>query len=312
MPAAVAIPAIIGAAGVGAQIYGAHKASSASKEAANIQSGAAQEVAQGARATADQAAQDISGAGAAAGEIVTGASQQANDLLTQQLQEALKGYDPYSAAGQNALVQLSELLQPGGGLDERFNFKFNPDEDPGYQFRLEQGQKAIEKSAAARGGLLSGGAVKSLQGYNQNLASQEFQNSYNRALETFKTNQAGRQVRLSGLAGLAGLGFNAAGQAGDARKYFGGLQSGNITGAAGQAAQFGFGGAQAAGGFRMQGEQIAGDALTGGANARAAGTVGSANAWNQGLQGAVNNGMNAVMLYKLLSSQTPQAPQKPS
>lgn len=62
--------------------------------------------------------------------------------------------------------------------------------DPGYQFRLSEGQKALERSAAAKGGLFSGGTLKDLTRYGQNFASNEFQNVYNRAM------------------GLAGLGQN--------------------------------------------------------------------------------------------------------
>lgn len=66
--------------------------------------------------------------------------------------------------------------------------------DPGYQFRMDQGQKAIERSAAARGGLFSGGTGKALQQYSQGLASQEYGNAFNR------------------LASLAGIGQSATGQ----------------------------------------------------------------------------------------------------
>lgn len=55
-------------------------------------------------------------------------------------------------------------------------------DDPGYQFRLTEGQKALESSAAKRGGLLSGGTGKALQRYGQDLASQEYEKAYSRAL----------------------------------------------------------------------------------------------------------------------------------
>jgi hypothetical protein len=60
--------------------------------------------------------------------------------------------------------------------------------DPGYQFRLAQGQQALQNSAAARGGLLSGGTAKALTDYNQNAASGEYGNVYNRALQNYNTN----------------------------------------------------------------------------------------------------------------------------
>lgn len=52
--------------------------------------------------------------------------------------------------------------------------------DPSYQWRLEQGQQALERSAAARGGLMSGRNLKDLTDYGQGAASQEFQNEFSR------------------------------------------------------------------------------------------------------------------------------------
>jgi hypothetical protein len=75
-------------------------------------------------------------------------------------------------------------------LQERpdFAFQFNQDEDPSYQFRLKEGQRALENSAAARGTLLTGGTAKAIQNYGQQAASQEYGNSFNRALQTYGTN----------------------------------------------------------------------------------------------------------------------------
>jgi len=55
-------------------------------------------------------------------------------------------------------------------------------DDPGYQFRMNEGMKAINASAAAKGGLQSGAALKAAQQYGQGLASQEYGASYGRAL----------------------------------------------------------------------------------------------------------------------------------
>lgn len=59
--------------------------------------------------------------------------------------------------------------------------------DPGYQARLALGQQGVERSAAARGTLLTGGTLKDINDYAQNQASQEFGNVYNRALQTYGT-----------------------------------------------------------------------------------------------------------------------------
>lgn len=53
---------------------------------------------------------------------------------------------------------------------------------PGYQFALSQGQEAVERSAAAKGGLLSGGTLKDLTAFGQGLASRTYSDEYSRAL----------------------------------------------------------------------------------------------------------------------------------
>ncbi len=318
MPAAVAIPAIVGAAGVGAQIYGAHKAASAATKAADIQSQAAQQVAEEARRTAGQAAEGVTAASRAAAEGVTGAATaaqsgvidaaaQANALLSDYYGQAQGLLNPYNQAGQTALTQWgTELSAPA----ERFDFKFS-EADPSYQWRLEQGQKALERSAALRGSVLSGATLKALTNYAQGAASQEYANEYERALKAFETNQRNRYARIGSLAQLAGLGANAASGLVSAGEFYGGRASENLTDAARlagtfglqgatTAGQFGVGGAEAAGQFGLRGAEIAGNAVTGGANARAAGTVGAANAWNQGIGGAINTGMNAFTLAQLM------------
>jgi hypothetical protein len=72
-------------------------------------------------------------------------------------------------------------------------------QDPGYAFRLQQGQRALDASAAARGGLLSGGTGKALQRFGQEMGSQEYTNAFNRY-------QAERTARLQPLQSLTGMG----------------------------------------------------------------------------------------------------------
>ena len=123
---------------------------------------------------------------------------------------------------------------------------------PGYQFRLKEGLKGVERGAAAKGTLLTGGTLKSLTRYAQDFASNEYANNYARLF--------GEQgARYNQLYGLAGLGAGAAGTAGQIGSSYAG-QAGNL--AANQA------GAGA-------------DLITGGANAGAAGTIGAGNAYGQ-------------------------------
>lgn len=85
-----------------------------------------------------------------------------------QAQRAEEQYQPFAQAGQQALANLQapsmEALQA----------------DPGYQFRLQQGQNALERSLAARGLGQSGAALKAAQDYGQNLAAQTYDNYFNR------------------------------------------------------------------------------------------------------------------------------------
>lgn len=137
------------------------------------------------------------------------ASQTQKDMYDQTRQDL----SPYTQAGADALKQ----LMGGMGQDGQFMQSYTGQDlynDPSYQFRLQQGQNAIQSGAAAQGGLLSGATQKALMNYGQEAASQEFQNAYNR-FNADQTNQYNR------LAHLVGIGQNAAAGVGNA-----GLQTG--------------------------------------------------------------------------------------
>lgn len=90
--------------------------------------------------------------------------------------------------------------------------------DPSYFFRLQQGQQAVVNGNAAGSGALSGSAMKDLMSYNQNAASQEYGNSYNR----YQTTQGNIFSRLMGLAGLGqGAASNVAGNNSNLSQYGG-------------------------------------------------------------------------------------------
>jgi hypothetical protein len=81
--------------------------------------------------------------------------------------------------------------------------------DPGYQARLALGTDAIQRSAAARGGVLTGGTAKALDQFGQDYGSNEYNNVYQRALNSYdtnfnayNTNQANQYNRLASLAGV--------------------------------------------------------------------------------------------------------------
>jgi len=60
------------------------------------------------------------------------------------------------------------------------------DEDPGYQFRLSEGAKAMNRSAAARGTLKTGATIKALSDYRANAASDEYQRAFDRRLQQYR------------------------------------------------------------------------------------------------------------------------------
>lgn len=136
------------------------------------------------------------------------ASKEATQVQKDMYDQTRKDLSPYAQAGTNALKQ----LMGGMGSNGQFMQEYSGQDiysDPSYQFRLQQGQDAIQSSAAAQGGLLSGATLKALQNYGQESASQEYGNAYNR----FNADQTNRYNRLSN---LVGLGQNAAAQQGNA------------------------------------------------------------------------------------------------
>lgn len=107
-------------------------------------------------------------------------------------------------SGQNG--QFNGQMGGYGSLSTPFS-QTNWQQDPGYAFRLAEGQKALERSGSAKGMTLSGAQQKALTGYGQGMASQEYGNAYNR----YTTDQTNLYNRL---AGVAGTGQTAANQIG--------------------------------------------------------------------------------------------------
>jgi hypothetical protein len=184
--------------------------------------------------TGSQAANSQMDAANKAGNFDISQGNAANAYQNNILSGDQKNLAPWLSGGQQAAGQLSSLLAPGGGLSQGWNQQFQAPtnvtetNDPGYQFRLSQGLDALQNSAAARGGLLSGGTAKAIDQYAQNDASNEYGNVYNRALgqyqqqyNQFETNQSNQYGRLMG---LAGMGQQAAGQLGT----FGADAAGNV------------------------------------------------------------------------------------
>lgn len=151
----------------------------------------------------------------ATGGGTTGAIQQASNAANAQSAEALalqrRIYEegvarqqPFYQAGVNALPGYLKGIAPGGEYVRNFTMAdFNA--DPGYAFRLSEGQKALERQAAARGGLISGSALKAAQRYGQDMGTQD----YGRALQDFYGRQDVARNAAAGVVGYAPTASNA-------------------------------------------------------------------------------------------------------
>ena len=202
---------------------------------------------------------------------------------------------PYLQQGQSAIGKLGSLMGGAdpfeaylqksglsGGLDSYLGKKglaggqFNQN-NPQYQFLLKQGQQALDRSAAARGMGYSGAQIKAAQQFGQGLASQQYDNEYNRAAKEYfnKYDQAANQFSnyYNRLAALAQ----------------GGQQAVQATG--NQGAQYAQNAANTLASLSNAQTNILGQQ----ANARASGYIGQANAINQGLGGIAD----AYSMYKL-------------
>lgn len=135
-------------------------------------------------------------------DAMADAIEQAVMLQQEQMRLARQQFTPYAQAGRESLTQYQGNI---GNQPDYQNVLANLVNDPGYQFRLQQGQETLENSAAARGNLLSGSTLKDLTGYAQGMASQEGQNAYSREFNAFNNTQ-------NQLANLMQQGFNASGQ----------------------------------------------------------------------------------------------------
>jgi len=189
-----------------------------------------------------RAADTQAGASDRAAQLERETAKEQLALQKRTYEENIARQKPFYDVGVNALPELVNASKyTNFGMDQ-----FNA--DPGYAFRLKEGQKALERSAAARGGLLSGGTGKALQRFGQEMGSQEYTNAFNRY-------QAERQARLGPLQSLTGMGQTTA----------------NTIGQAGQSMA-----------------SNVGEAIGSGAAARASGYVGQANALTGGLNQYLN------------------------
>jgi hypothetical protein len=184
------------------------------------------------------------------------AADRAAELQREQFERQVELQAPFREAGVRALPELEAASRYTPFGMSQFQ------QDPSYAFRLAEGQKALERNAAARGGLISGGALKAAQRYGQEMGTQEYTNAFNRY-------QTERQARLNPLQSLAGFGQTSVNQLGQAGQNY----ASNV-----------------------------GNLMTGGAAAQAAGQVGAANAITGGLGTYLNYSQNNALLNALRGS----------
>jgi len=117
------------------------------------------------------------------------AADQAAQVQRETFERQAELQEPFRQAGITSQNELMRLLGIGGdasaadyGMLTRQFGERDLQMDPGYGFRLREGEKALERMQSARGNMLSGGAIKAGQRYGQDLASQEYMNAFNRAL----------------------------------------------------------------------------------------------------------------------------------
>jgi len=198
-----------------------------------------------------------------------GAINQASDVQKQIFNQQMVLQEPFRQSGMSAQNKLMEYLGIGGNDKSADYGKYAKDfstsdytQDPGYSFRFNEGLKALNATAAARGGLMSGAALKAASRYGQDYLSNEYMNAFNR----YQTN---RSNQLNPLQSLANQGMSSANTIGQAGQNYAGNMS---------------------------------NLYQSGGNVAASGIVGSANAWNNALGNAYNNYQSQQMINNINQS----------
>lgn len=211
-----------------------------------------------------------------AAQTQAGAEGKALDFQEQEWQQQQANEEPFLQQGQTAVNNLANLVNnpsfsqyPGGTFQAPTLAE--AEQTPGYEFTLQQGTQALDKSAAATGNLFSGTQGTALQQYGQGLAGTTYNADYQRALQTYMENYGvwnqDTTNQVNRLQAMANLGGNTAAN----------------LGTQGQAAA-----------------TNTGNELVGQGTALASGTVGAANAINSGI-GSMTNFASSLPLYSLLA-----------
>ena len=183
MPVATAITAAIAAVGSAAGAVGGAAGAVGGAAGAALKSKTLLEVGRSVAAIGSAAAQSKS-ASKAQRTIREGAAQSRADL------------QPWRAAGEDALKLYDEKIKAGPG-------EFT--ESPGYQFRKEEGEKAVRRAASAKGELGSGKFGKELVRYSEDYATDEYDRFLSRYYQSLEPLRQMAGVGQSAAAGQAGI-----------------------------------------------------------------------------------------------------------
>lgn len=259
------ITAIVGGISAVTSIIGGAKKASAAKSAAQLQADAADAAGKKVEDVTAATNPAILAAGKAAGDQAIGAGTEANKLL-----------NPYATAGSTAADVLNKGIAEGGDFNKTPTMA-DLQIDPGYAFRAQQGEQALERSAAAHGAVGGGGFQKDLATFSQGLASQEYQAAFDRF-------ERATQNRFANVSGVANLGRGAAGEMGT-----------NLIGTNEYAGNANIHATDETSRNTIDAARTAADYATQGANAQAAGKVAASNAIWGGIGGAANTALGTVM-----------------
>ena len=114
-----------------------------------------------------------------AAQTQAAAAAEAGNQQAYALERQLEVSEPFRTTGTAAMNRLAAMTEPGGEFYAPFS-QTDFTQDPGYAFRFKEGMKGLNASAAARGGLISGNALRAATTYGQELGSQEYTNAFNR------------------------------------------------------------------------------------------------------------------------------------
>ncbi len=278
-------------AGIGGGLISGILGNKAAKKAAAVQAAAAAKAANDLNLKTGQVNQDLTDTARTVGDQARTAAGESTARVDQATGSANALLNPYIDTGSKASGLLSTALDSSGHMPTMDEIQI----DPGYNFRLQEGEKALQSRAAALGLATGGGTLKAINNYAQQNASQEYANAFARF-------QQNRQNNISNLLSVSGQGLNAAGTAGSnlltGGKYGADLNYNSTT----YAGDKNYGAVDQAGQNSLNTAGKVADLTTGGAAATAGGIVGGNNALASGIGQAANAVTSAATLSQILKN----------